>query len=79
MSEEIIQAVEIDCTTGEEIYRPLTTEELEAREIARVAWEAQQTALKAEQDRVESLKASAKAKLVGGQPLTEEEAATIVL
>lgn len=79
MSEELIQAVEIDCETGIETYRPLTTEELAAREEARIAWEAQQTALKAEQDRIAALKESARAKLISGQPLTEEEAAVIVL
>tara|TARA_Y100000361_G_C10893650_1_gene205447 strand:+ start:114 stop:395 length:282 start_codon:yes stop_codon:yes gene_type:complete len=44
-------------------------------EDANTAWEAKE---QAEQDQID-LKASAKAKLIAGEPLTEEEADTIVL
>jgi hypothetical protein len=69
----------IDCSTG------ITTEvELTDTEIAQLEIDAAEAATRkaAEQLAAESLaalKASAKAKLVAGQPLTEEEAATIVL
>lgn len=79
MSEDIPLVVTIDCETGEETSRPMTAEELEAREIARLAWVAEQEAQAAAAAEYAALKASAKAKLVAGQPLTEEEAATIVL
>lgn len=79
MATETPQVVEINCETGEEVYRPMTTEELAQREADRIAWEAQEVAIKAEQDRVAALKVSARAKLVAGEALTEEEAATIVL
>ena len=78
MTTQIPQVVEINCETGEEIYRPMTAEELAQREQDQIAWEAEQVAIKAEKERVEALKASAKAKLIAGQPLTEDEAATIV-
>jgi hypothetical protein len=79
MVTEIPQVVEINCETGEETYRPMTTEELAQRETDRIAWEEYETALKTEQDRVAALKVSARAKLVAGEALTEEEAAPIVL
>jgi hypothetical protein len=72
-------AIEVNCETGEVIERPLTAEEIAQRE-ADVATYA---ALKAEQEAAAAalaeLKASAKAKLVAGQPLTPEEADTLVL
>ena len=58
---------------------PLTDEELAQRELDRIAAEEAEAArLLAEQER-EALKVSARAKLVSGQPLTEEEAALLVL
>ena len=58
---------------------PLTEEELAQRELDRIAAEAAEAErLQAEQER-EALKASARAKLVSGEPLTEEEAALLVL
>lgn len=57
----------------------LTDEEIAQRELDRIDVENRKAAEKAEADRIAALKASAKAKLISGQPLTEEEAATIVL
>lgn len=58
---------------------PLTAEEIAQREVdAQVAAE-QQAARQAEADALAALKASAKAKLIAGQPLTAEEADTLVL
>ena len=52
-------------------------------EAAHVAWQDEETAkinqLKADEQAKEDLKASAKAKLIAGEALTEEEANTIVL
>ena len=72
-------AIEVNCETGEVIQRPLTTEELAHREIEMAAFAQAEAEHQAEKDRVAALKKSAKAKLVAGEPLTEEEAATIVL
>ena len=72
-------AVEVNCETGEVTERPLTAEEIAANEAA-----AAQAAKDAE-DRATAeaataaLKASAKAKLVAGQPLTADEASVLVL
>ena len=65
--------------TGESITVEMTDEEVAAREARASAAEAAATALAEEQAAKESLKASARAKLVAGEALTEEEAATIVI
>jgi hypothetical protein len=78
-----IKSVEINCTTGEVIETPYTTEELAALPALRAQWEAEAQARRdakaAEEQRIADLKESAKAKLVAGEALTEEEAALIVL
>ena len=78
MAEQLMK-IEINCTTGEEIVRPLTEEEIAQVEIDRAAsasWEEERVARQAN---ISALKESARTKLVAGEPLTEEEAATIVL
>ena len=71
--------IEIDCSTGIESIIELT--DAEVAELAVQAAEAE--ARKAEEETaaaaLAALKASAKAKLVAGTPLTEEEAATLVI
>jgi hypothetical protein len=69
----------VDLSTGTQEYIELTPEEINEREIAGI-----EAATRAEEEAaakaaLDALKASAKAKLVAGQKLTEEEAATIVL
>lgn len=69
----------VDLATGKQEYIELTPEEINEREIAGI-----EAATRAEEEAaakaaLDALKASAKAKLVAGQKLTEEEAATIVL
>jgi hypothetical protein len=77
-TEETFTVQESNCTTGETIVRAMTPEEVAQlmtdREAGRIAREK----LEAEQQALAELKASAKAKLIAGEPLTEEEAATIV-
>jgi hypothetical protein len=70
---------EVDCTTGEVTVRDFTQEEYDAWVAQSAAYEAQLVKDQAAAQALEALKASAKAKLIAGQPLTEEEAATIVL
>jgi hypothetical protein len=72
-------AVDINCTTGEVTERPLTAEEISANEIATANLEAHKAEVAAQAEALATLKASAKAKLVAGTPLTEEEADTLVL
>ena len=69
----------VDCATGESTTVPLTPEELEQRELDRLAYEAQEAERKAAEEALADLKASAKAKLVSGTPLTEEEASVLVI
>lgn len=69
----------VDLATGKEEYIELTPDEINEREIAGI-----EAATRAEEEAkakaaLDALKASAKAKLVAGQRLTEEEAATLVL
>ena len=76
---DTLTSVDINCTTGEVTERPLTAEEIAQREAdiaAAAIREAEETAAA---EALAALKASAKAKLIAGTPLTEEEAATIVL
>lgn len=69
----------INCETGEQKIVPLTDEEIAQREADALAYAEQQAAIEAEQAAKQALKESAIAKLTSGQPLTPEEAATIVL
>ena len=55
---------------------PLTAEELEQRELDRLAWEAQEAERKAAEEEKENLKASANAKLAA-LGLTEAEVAAL--
>ena len=69
----------VDCSTGETTVLPLTAEEIAAVEAAAAQAEADRVAAQEAQEAREALKASAKAKLIAGQPLTEEEAEILVL
>lgn len=60
-------------------YVPYTDEEVQQRELDAIQWATEKAEREAEEARIAELKASAKAKLVAGEPLTEEEAATITL
>lgn len=69
------QAVELNCITGEVTTRDLTPEEIAASELAKQEYDKMVAAA----DALTALKASAKAKLISGQPLTAEEADTLVI
>ena len=58
---------------------PLTEEELAQREADRIAAEAAQAEREAAETALAALKASAKAKLIAGEPLTAEEADTLII
>ena len=73
------KVIEIDCSTGESIERDMTPAELEAQAAMQAQAEENRAAEDAAKAATEALKASAKAKLVAGQPLTAEEADTLVL
>ena len=69
----------VNCATGERQEVPLTAEEIAEREQMALEAEAQRAAEEAAAQALADLKASAKAKLIAGQPLTAEEADTLVL
>jgi hypothetical protein len=60
---ETLMKVIVDCSTGESITVPLTQEELDQREIDRLAYEAQEAKRLAEQEAKDKAEASAIAKL----------------
>ena len=76
---DTLTAIEVNCETGEVIERPLTAEEITQREADAAAYAEQKAAEEAAAAAKAALKESARLKLINGQPLTEEEAATIVI
>ena len=69
----------VDLEKGTHEYVDLTPQEIAQRDQDAAA-HAEAEALRAtEAERIETLKESAKAKLVAGEPLTEEEAATLII
>jgi hypothetical protein len=77
--DEVITKLVVDCSTGVATEVPLTAEELAQRETDRLAYEAQEAERLVAEEALTTLKASARAKLVAGQPLTEEEASVLVI
>ena len=77
-TQEVLQKLIVDCATGEQKYVPLTAEEIAEREEMAAQAEADRLAREEEEQRLADLKAGAKAKLIAGQPLTEEEAALLL-
>lgn len=71
--------IEVDCSTGQSVEIELTDEEIAAMEAESAAFETELANREAELQAKEALKTSARAKLVAGEPLTEEEAALLVL
>lgn len=71
--------IEINCTTGEESVVELTDAEIAQQEADSLALAAQQEEQAQAAEALAALKASARAKLVSGTPLTPEEAATLVI
>ena len=67
-------AIEVNCTTGEVIERPLTADEIAANEAAAAQAEADRLAAEAEAE----AKAQAKADLLAKLGITAEEAALLL-
>jgi len=76
---ETLTKIVVDCTTGEQSIVPLTAEEIAQREADAAAFAEAEAARVAAEEAKAALKASAKAKLVAGEPLSEEEAAVLVI
>lgn len=71
--------IEINCTTGVESIIELTDAEIAQRELDIAEAATRKAEEDAAREALATLKASAKAKLIAGQPLTAEEADTLVL
>jgi hypothetical protein len=71
--------IEVNCATGEVLEIELTDAEMAQMQLDSEAADAQRAEKEAADNALALLKASARAKLVAGTPLTEEEAATLVL
>lgn len=69
----------VDCSTGERTVVELTDDEIAEREAMAAQAEADRLAQEQAEADLQALKDSAKAKLVAGEPLTAEEADTLVL
>ena len=71
--------IEINCTTGVESIIELTDAEVAQMEADAAAYAVAEAERVVAAEALASLKTSAKAKLVAGTPLTEAEAATLVI
>ena len=69
----------VDIATGKQEYIDLTAEEIAQREADAAAFATAEAERTAAAEALTALKASARAKLVAGTSLTEEEAATLVI
>jgi hypothetical protein len=69
----------VNCSTGETQIIPLTAQEIAQRDQDAAAFAAAEAERAEAATALAALKASAKAKLIAGEPLTEEEAAVLVV
>ncbi len=69
----------VDCSTGKQEYIALTPAEIAERDQEAAKAAEEQAKRDVEAQKLADLKASAKAKLTSGEPLTDEEAAAIIL
>jgi len=69
----------VDCATGATTTIPLTEEEIAEQERQAVIYAEQKAEKEAQAEALQALKVSAKAKLIAGEPLTDEEASAIVI
>lgn len=76
---EKLTKIIVDCSTGEQSVVELSAEEIAEREAMAAEFAAQEAQRQAELEAKETLRQSAISKLVAGQPLTEEEAALLVV
>jgi hypothetical protein len=76
---ETLTKIVVNCETGVQEIIPLTAEEIAQREADAAAFAVAEAERVAQAEALAALKASAKAKLIAGEPLTAEEASTIVI
>jgi hypothetical protein len=76
---ETLTKIVVNCETGVQEIIPLTAEEIAQHEADAAAFAVAEAERVAQAEALAALKASAKAKLIAGEPLTAEEASTIVI
>jgi hypothetical protein len=76
---ETLNKVVVDCATGQQTIVPLTAAEIAQRDQDAAAAATEREEREAAAEALEALKASARAKLIAGTPLTSEEAAVLVI
>ena len=69
----------VDCSTGKTTIVPLTAAEIAERDQAAAKYAEDKAKADADAKKLADLKASAKAKLIAGESLTDEEASAIVI
>lgn len=74
-----LKKIVVNCATGKVEEIELTAKEIAERDQMAAKAAEEEAKRKAEAEKLAGLKASAKAKLVSGEKLTDEEAAAIVL
>lgn len=79
MAEERPMKLIVDCGSGTQQYVPLSDSEIAEREQMAIDAAAAEEARLVEEARIAALKDSARAKLVSGEKLTEEEASLLVI
>lgn len=79
MTTSIPMVSDTNCTTGEVVEREMTAEEIESLNQLNAQYEANKLIEEEQKAAYEALKASAKAKLIAGEPLTAEEADLLVI
>lgn len=74
-----LNKIVVDCAKGTQTIVPLTAQEIAERDQAAAKYAEDKAKAEADAQALAALKESAKAKLVAGTPLTEEEAAALVI
>lgn len=76
---EKLKKIVVNCATGKIEELELTAAEIAERDQMAAKAAEEEAQRKADAEALAALKASAKTKLVAGEPLTEEEAAALVI
>lgn len=76
---EKLKKIVVDCATGKIEEIELTAKEIAERDQLAAQFAEEEAKRKAEAEKLAALKDSAKAKLIAGETLTEEEASAIVI
>lgn len=74
-----LNKIVIDCSNGNQTIVPLTAQEIAERDQQIAQYAEEKAQKEAEAQALQALKDSAKAKLIAGEALTDEEASAIVI